>query len=267
MAGLTDEQENEVREAFALADKNGTGTIQTKEVGMVVRALGMNPSDEELQEMIQGRGDGVKITYNDFVDMVGDRMNEVENSRDVHEVENIDPENYLYDKNMIGNGLIDSGISVDIQQLQENETTVDDASRNENIMYEGESNIDEDTDDENTVETRTDEYCSDYGQNPHEPESHDPGGATEVNQLDHVVDPSFEVDILDDCTGFEGGALDDDKSFYESSEFDIGPLGIELDDGASYAFANEIYEDLDAYNVDCYGYSDGSYYEQEEDWL
>ena len=85
MAGLTDEQENEVREAFALADKNGTGTIQTKEVGMVVRALGMNPSDEELQEMIQGRGDGVKITYNDFVDMVGDRMNEVENEDEIRE--------------------------------------------------------------------------------------------------------------------------------------------------------------------------------------
>ena len=85
MAGLTDEQENEVREAFALADKNGTGTIQTKEVGMVVRALGMNPSDEELQEMIQGRGDCVKITYNDFVDMVGDRMNEVENEDEIRE--------------------------------------------------------------------------------------------------------------------------------------------------------------------------------------
>ena len=42
---------------------------------------------------------------------------------------------------------------------------------------------------------------------------------------------------------------------------------IELDGGASYAFAEEIYEDLDAHDVDCYGYSDDSFYEQEEDWL
>ena len=86
MAGnLTEEQENEVKEAFALADKNGTGSIQTKEVGMVVRALGMNPSDEELQEMVEGKGDGMSLTFREFLGIVGNRMNEVDNEDELRE--------------------------------------------------------------------------------------------------------------------------------------------------------------------------------------
>ena len=82
---ITAEQEQEVQEAFSLADKNGTGSIQMKEVGMVVRALGMNPSDEELQDMLHGRGDGVHLNYQEFLDIVGNRMNEVDNEDELRE--------------------------------------------------------------------------------------------------------------------------------------------------------------------------------------
>jgi len=86
MAGnLTEEQQGEAREAFDLADKNGSGSIQVKEVGMVVRALGMNPSDEELQEMVDGRGDGTKVSFQEFLGIVGDRMNEVDNEDELRE--------------------------------------------------------------------------------------------------------------------------------------------------------------------------------------
>ena len=86
MAGnLTAEQETEVKEAFALADRNGTGSIQIKEVGMVVRALGMNPSDEELGDMLAGKGDGVHVNFDEFLDIVGPRINEIDNEDELRE--------------------------------------------------------------------------------------------------------------------------------------------------------------------------------------
>merc|ERR1711892_1550240 len=58
---------------------------EVKEVGMVVRALGMNPSDEELQEMIEGKGDGVHLDFHEFLGIVGHRMNEVDNEDELRE--------------------------------------------------------------------------------------------------------------------------------------------------------------------------------------
>ena len=70
---LTEEQVNEFQEAFALSDKDGDGTITTKQLGAIVftfaylnqplfllihhsgtvmRSLGQNPTEAELQDMI-----------------------------------------------------------------------------------------------------------------------------------------------------------------------------------------------------------------------
>ena len=42
----------EYKEAFSLFDKNGDGYISSKELGIVMRSLGQNPSEAELQDMI-----------------------------------------------------------------------------------------------------------------------------------------------------------------------------------------------------------------------
>lgn len=42
----------ELREAFCLFDIDGDGKITTDELGTVMKSLGMEPSDEQLREMI-----------------------------------------------------------------------------------------------------------------------------------------------------------------------------------------------------------------------
>lgn len=49
---LTEEQIAEFKEAFALFDKDGSGAILPAELGTVMRSLGQNPTDAELQDMI-----------------------------------------------------------------------------------------------------------------------------------------------------------------------------------------------------------------------
>ena len=49
---LTEEQIAVFKEAFSLFDNDGDGTIATKGLGTVMRSLGQNPTEAELQEMI-----------------------------------------------------------------------------------------------------------------------------------------------------------------------------------------------------------------------
>uniref|UniRef100_A0A4W5Q6P1 Calmodulin 2a (phosphorylase kinase, delta) n=1 Tax=Hucho hucho TaxID=62062 RepID=A0A4W5Q6P1_9TELE len=68
----------EFKEAFSLFDKDGDGTITTKELGTVMRSLGQNPTEAELQDMINEvdmireadiDGDG-QVNYEEFVQMM-----------------------------------------------------------------------------------------------------------------------------------------------------------------------------------------------------
>uniref|UniRef100_A0A8C5Y2P8 EF-hand calcium-binding domain-containing protein 11 n=1 Tax=Microcebus murinus TaxID=30608 RepID=A0A8C5Y2P8_MICMU len=70
---LTEEQTAEFKQAFSLFDKDGGGTITTKELGTVTRSLGQNPTekltDKEVDEVIREAdidGDG-QVNCEEFV--------------------------------------------------------------------------------------------------------------------------------------------------------------------------------------------------------
>ena len=48
---LTGAQVEQFRDAYNVFDKDGDGGITTEELGYVMRALGQNPSDEEVEAM------------------------------------------------------------------------------------------------------------------------------------------------------------------------------------------------------------------------
>ncbi len=55
---LTEEQIAELKEAFNEFDDDGSGTITTKELGYAMRAMGYNPTESELVDLINEVRDG-----------------------------------------------------------------------------------------------------------------------------------------------------------------------------------------------------------------
>merc|ERR1711977_208946 len=77
---LTEEQIAEFKEAFSLFDKDGDGTMGTKELGTVMRSLGQNPTEAELQDMINEvdtDGNGT-IDFPEFLSLMARKMKDVD---------------------------------------------------------------------------------------------------------------------------------------------------------------------------------------------
>ncbi|CAB9521826.1 Myosin light chain 1/3, skeletal muscle isoform [Seminavis robusta] len=51
--GLSDEQKEEYEDCFKLFDKDEDGKIEAREIADVVRALGLNPSEPQVEEMVK----------------------------------------------------------------------------------------------------------------------------------------------------------------------------------------------------------------------
>ncbi|XP_006901350.1 PREDICTED: centrin-1 [Elephantulus edwardii] len=82
---LTEDQKQEVREAFDLFDADGTGTIDVRELKVAMRALGFEPRKEEMKKMIadvdkEGTG---KISFNDFLAVMTQKMSEKDTKEEI----------------------------------------------------------------------------------------------------------------------------------------------------------------------------------------
>ena len=97
---LTEEQIAEFKEAFSLFDKDGDGTITTKELGTVMRSLGQNPTEAELQDMINevdADGNGT-IDFPEFLTLMARKMKDTDSEEEILEAFKV------FDKD--GNGFI-----------------------------------------------------------------------------------------------------------------------------------------------------------------
>ena len=77
---LTEEQIAEFKEAFSLFDKDGDGSITTKELGTVMRSLGQNPTEAELLDMINevdADGNGT-IDFPEFLSLMASKMHDTD---------------------------------------------------------------------------------------------------------------------------------------------------------------------------------------------
>merc|ERR1712022_87961 len=66
---ITEEQKQEIREAFDLFDTDGSGAIDAKELKVAMRALGFEPKKDEIRKMISDidkDGDGT-IDFDEFM--------------------------------------------------------------------------------------------------------------------------------------------------------------------------------------------------------
>uniref|UniRef100_A0A8C0HJ80 Calmodulin 1 n=1 Tax=Buteo japonicus TaxID=224669 RepID=A0A8C0HJ80_9AVES len=84
---LLDFLQTEIIEAFSLFDKDGDGTITTKELGTVMRSLGQNPTEAELQDMINevdADGNGT-IDFPEFLTMMARKMKDTDSEEEIRE--------------------------------------------------------------------------------------------------------------------------------------------------------------------------------------
>ena len=86
-AELTDEQIAEFKEAFGLFDKDGDGTMTTKELGTVLKRFLQNPTKAELQDMINevdDDGNGT-IDFGEFLTMMARKMKDTDSDDEIKE--------------------------------------------------------------------------------------------------------------------------------------------------------------------------------------
>ncbi|XP_061172578.1 calmodulin-A-like [Saccostrea echinata] len=97
---LSDEQVAEFREAFNLFDKDGDGSITTTELGTVMRSLGQNPTESELQDMINevDYDESGTIDFDEFLQMMARKMRDTDTTEELKEAFKV------FDKD--GNGFI-----------------------------------------------------------------------------------------------------------------------------------------------------------------
>ncbi|XP_072858380.1 calmodulin-like [Pogona vitticeps] len=97
---LTDEQLAEYKEAFSLFDKDGDGKITTSELGTVLRSLGHNPTEAELQGLIHAvdTNNSGAIDFPEFLSVVAKRTKARDTEEEIREAFRV------FDKD--GNGYI-----------------------------------------------------------------------------------------------------------------------------------------------------------------
>merc|ERR1711936_1212298 len=85
---LSEEQLDEIREAFSLFDSDASGAIDVRELKAAMRALGFEVKNEELKKMVtdvDNDGNGT-IEFAEFLMMMTAKMGEKDTREDIEKV-------------------------------------------------------------------------------------------------------------------------------------------------------------------------------------
>ena len=82
---LSETQKKEIKEAFELFDTSGSGTIEAKELKVALRALGFEPSKDELKNLIGNfdKDNSGRIDFHEFLDIMITKMSEKDSQQEL----------------------------------------------------------------------------------------------------------------------------------------------------------------------------------------
>eukprot|EP01139_Manchomonas_bermudensis_P025891 Amastigsp_a847192_56.p1 type:complete len:243 gc:universal Amastigsp_a847192_56:823-95(-) len=81
---LTEQQKDEIREAFNCFDTDGRGTINALDLRVAMRALGFDPSVEEVEQMMAAvdTANSGSLDFSEFLEVMTRKINEVDSIDD-----------------------------------------------------------------------------------------------------------------------------------------------------------------------------------------
>ena len=82
---LSEEQKADVREAFNLFDTAGSGTIDTKDLKVAMRALGFEPRKEEIKKMISevDKENTGTLSFENFLNLMARKISEKDSKEEI----------------------------------------------------------------------------------------------------------------------------------------------------------------------------------------
>ncbi|XP_063691923.1 calmodulin-beta-like isoform X3 [Bolinopsis microptera] len=120
---LSEAQVTEFREAFAMFDKDGDGSISVAELGHVMRSLGQNPTDHELTEMIREADDddNGSVDFEEFLLLMSKKMSMLDIDQELLEAFSVFDKdgNGFIDQDELTNVLASLGEELDEEQVKE----------------------------------------------------------------------------------------------------------------------------------------------------
>jgi Ca2+-binding EF-hand superfamily protein len=85
---LSDEQLEELREAFGLFDSDNKGALDARELKAAIRAMGFDVKKEQVRKMMQeiGREPSQLVSQEDFFEIMREKMHEKGSKEEVHRI-------------------------------------------------------------------------------------------------------------------------------------------------------------------------------------
>ena len=95
MSDMTESQLQEIKDAFDLFDTSGSGTIEPKELKVALRALGAEPTKEDIQKLVElhDKDNSGTIDFHEFLAIMMKKMAETDQK------DALDEAFFLFDKN------------------------------------------------------------------------------------------------------------------------------------------------------------------------